>query len=68
MPININGQTFFRTREAMLRAGVNINTWRKWIKDGKVDDVRHRDKNGWRLFDEQYIQKIREYAVQIFEV
>ena len=60
MPIVIKGQTYYRTREACEMAGVSRSTLLRWIRDGVLEDVSHRDRRGWRLFSEADIKRIEE--------
>jgi predicted site-specific integrase-resolvase len=41
-------------------AGVSRSTLLRWIRDGVLEDVSHRDRRGWRLFSEADIKRIEE--------
>lgn len=62
MPVRINGQTFYRTLEVCNKAGISRSTLLRRFDDGTLADTVHRDKNGWRLFNEADIEKV------IFEI
>jgi predicted site-specific integrase-resolvase len=62
MTTKINGQTFYRTSEACQKAGISKATLFRWCKAGILDDVVCRDRNGWRLFTENDINKISAEA------
>ena len=62
MPVNINGNTFYRTKEALEKIGISRPTWFRWLKDNLVDDVKHTDRRGWRLFTEDDIERISKFA------
>jgi predicted site-specific integrase-resolvase len=62
MPVEIAGRRYYRTNEALQMIGISKATWFRWLKDGKVEDVRHKDVRGWRLYTEEDIERIRTYA------
>lgn len=47
------------TQEAARELGVSKATLLRWIKDGKITDVK-RDRNKWRVFTPEDIRHIRE--------
>lgn len=47
------------TLEAARELGVSKATLLRWIKDGKITDVK-RDRNKWRVFTAEDIRRIRE--------
>jgi hypothetical protein len=57
--IVIDGNKFYRTAEACCLAGTNRMTFLRWVRENKCDDVCYRDLNGWRLFSEQDIKKLK---------
>jgi predicted site-specific integrase-resolvase len=65
MPLEIGDKTFYRTSEALKRAGISRATFFRWIREGIIEDVSHRDKRGWRLFTEEDITRIRNEAQAI---
>ncbi|MCH6560128.1 hypothetical protein IH799_07225 [candidate division KSB1 bacterium] len=62
MPVEIEGQRFYRTNEALKIIGISKATWFRWLKEKKVEDVAHKDIRGWRLFTEEEVERIRKYA------
>ncbi|MVA99300.1 MerR family transcriptional regulator [Nitratireductor sp. CAU 1489] len=48
--------------EAAAAAGISKPTLLRWIKDGKVDDARQRDRNGWRVFSPDEVAQIKARA------
>jgi len=62
VPVNINGHTFYRTKEALAKIGISRPTWFRWLKDNLVEDVKHTDRRGWRLFTEEDIERIGKFA------
>ena len=65
MSTTINGQTYYRTLEACQRAGISRATLLRWIRQGILQDVRYKDRNGWRLFTEDDINRIKCEATRI---
>ncbi|WP_353075766.1 DNA (cytosine-5-)-methyltransferase [Stenotrophomonas sepilia] len=47
--------------QAAQAVGVSAVTLKRWLISGKVKDVG-RDRNNWRVFTEQDIDRIRDYA------
>ena len=67
MPIQINGQTYYRTSEACMKTGISRATLFRWLKAG-VLKKSYRDRRGWRLFTESDISKIKAEANKIREL
>lgn len=49
--------------EAAAAAGISKPTLLRWIKLGKIADAARRDRNGWRIFDQHEVARIRAIAV-----
>ena len=64
MPLEINGQTYYRTSEACAKAGVSRATLFRWLRQGILKQL-HKDRRGWRLFTEDDLTKIRAEATKI---
>ncbi|MDY6911792.1 MAG: MerR family transcriptional regulator [Chloroflexota bacterium] len=62
MPVGINGQTYYRTSEACRKAGISKATLFRWFKDGIITDIMPKDRNGWRLFTLNDIDRIKSEA------
>jgi hypothetical protein len=58
MPVKIDGQQFYRTKEACLLAGITKNTFLRWVAEGNFPDVAYRDRRGWRLFTQLDLEKL----------
>ena len=54
-----------RTREAAGLVGVSKNTLLRWFREGRVDDVP-RDRNGWRIFSDGDVARIKNFADRTF--
>jgi predicted site-specific integrase-resolvase len=64
MPIEINGQIYYRTREACTKIGISRATLFRWLKAG-ILKKSHRDRRGWRVFTEDDLNKIQAEANRI---
>jgi len=64
MPIEINGQTYYRTSEACLKTGISRATLFRWLKEG-VLKRSYRDRRGWRLFTEDDLHEIQVEANRV---
>ncbi len=49
------------TAEAAKRAGISKATLLRWLREGKIKETA-RDVRGWRVFTEDEVAMIREYA------
>jgi len=61
MPIEINGQIYYRTSEACKKTGISRATLLRWLKDGILEKPQ-RDRRGWRIFTEGDLDKIQAEA------
>ena len=59
MSIRINGVTYYQTAEACRIARTSKNTFLRWVKEGKFPDVVYKDRNGWRLFTEDDLNRLK---------
>lgn len=64
MPIEINGQKYYRTSEACKKTGVSRATLFRWLKAG-ILEKSYRDRRGWRIFTEDDLSKIQAEARRI---
>jgi predicted site-specific integrase-resolvase len=68
MPVSINHQTYYMITEACAMAGTNRNTLLRWIREGRFIDVKIRDRNGWRLFAEDDVERLKVEVNKIKEI
>jgi excisionase family DNA binding protein len=68
MTIVLDGQTFYTTAEACKLAGTNRDTLLRWIREKKFNDVEYRDRNGWRLFTEDDVIRLKKRVNRIIDV
>lgn len=59
MPVKLGSRTFYSVSEACRLAGTNRDTFLRWVKQKKITDVEHRDRNGWRLFTRDDLQRLK---------
>ena len=64
MPIEINGNTYYRTSEVCNETGVSRATLFRWLKAGVLDKTR-KDRRGWRLFAKDDVDTIIAEASRI---
>lgn len=64
MPLEINGQKYYRTSETCVATGVSRATLFRWLKQG-ILRRSHKDRRGWRLFTEDDLGRIRAEATKI---
>ena len=65
MPITLNGTKYYRTAEACTIAGISRTTFLRWVREGTITDVLHRDRKGWRLFTGDDLARIEVKANHI---
>jgi len=61
MTVSLNGKTYLTTKEAAEKLEVSKQTLLRWFSEGKVNDVKKRDRNGWRLFTVSDISRIKKW-------
>jgi len=64
MPIQINGNLFYTTREACNEAAISRATIFRWLRKGVLKQLR-KDRRGWRLFTEHDLNILRTEAGRI---
>lgn len=68
MPKTIAGKKYYRTQEALSIAGLPRSTFFKWLREDKVEDVKYKDRNGWRLFTDDDIKKLKKFKDTIVTI
>ena len=58
MPHKVGGRIFYSVSEACKLAKTNRDTYLRWVREGRVADVTHRDRNGWRLFTREDVRQL----------
>jgi excisionase family DNA binding protein len=68
MSISINHQKYYMITEACAMAGTNRNTLLRWIREGRFPDVKIRDRNGWRLFNERDVERLKREVNKLEQI
>lgn len=64
MPLEIEGRVYYRTADVCVEAGISRSTLFRWLKDGILTKSL-RDRNGWRVFTGEDLNRIRLEANRI---
>jgi DNA-binding transcriptional MerR regulator len=62
MPKHLNDLTYLYCHEAAKMAGISKATLLRWISKGYISDSDKRDRNGWRLFSDYEVQRIKRFS------
>ena len=68
MPVTINGHKYYRTTEVCRAVCISRNTLFRWIKEGVVIDMEHRDCRGWRVFTPEQVEALKGKTSQVTSV
>jgi DNA-binding transcriptional MerR regulator len=61
MAIEIDGKTYYRTKDVCRQAGISRSTLMRWLKRGVLESS-YRDRKGWRAFTEDNLKCIKAEA------
>ncbi|MFC2045667.1 helix-turn-helix domain-containing protein [Chloroflexota bacterium] len=64
MTMQINGETYYRTQEICLEAGISRATLYRWLERGILEKLC-KDRRGWRIFTEADLHRIQAEAIRI---
>ena len=64
MPIEIDGQVYYRTSEACKKTGISRATLFRWLKEGILEKT-YRDRRGWRMFTDDDLNIVRAEANRV---
>lgn len=67
MALVSGGVRYYRTTEAARRAGISRSTLLRWLGQGRVSLPVRRDRNGWRLFTAEDLERLRDAAEHVEE-
>lgn len=56
----VNDNRYYTMHEVCSRLGVSKSTLFRWIKKDPDFDAQYRDRNGWRLYSEDEIERLDE--------
>ena len=65
MTVQIAGETYYHTLEAVKKANISRATLMRWIEKGITRDAAYRDRRGWRLFKESEVDLLVKEARKI---
>ena len=51
-------------KSALEKAGISESTFYRWIRSGRVQDVKLRNRANWRIFTDQDVSRLRGEAEQ----
>lgn len=57
----LGNKIYYSAGEVAKKAGVHRLTLLRWIREGKLADAA-RDRNGWRIFSEELMSQVVEFA------
>ncbi|APV43848.1 MerR HTH family regulatory protein [Dehalogenimonas formicexedens] len=64
MPVEINGQKYYRTEEVCAQTGISRTTLFRWLRQPVLSRA-YKDNRGWRLFTENDLKTIHAHASRI---
>ena len=67
MPVAINGQRYYRISEACRIVGISRTTLLRWLRQRDLKLPEYRDRNHWRLFTEDDVNRLNLEANRISE-
>jgi len=67
VPIQVDGQCFYRIGEALAAASLSRATYFRWLKQGRLRDTHFKDRNGRRIFTESELGILVEEAKRLIE-
>jgi hypothetical protein len=65
MPVQIDGETYYRTHEVCELVAISRNTLFNLVERTIFRDVERRDYRGWRLFTLEDINQLRSKTNKI---
>ncbi len=65
MTVLMQERQYYKTQEALKKIGISRATFFRWLKEGIIQDVAHKDRRGWRLFTEEDIDRLKKEANKI---
>lgn len=68
MSLKMNGVSYYQTNEACKLAGISRATFFRWLKEGTIEDVKYKDRRGWRLFTDEDIEKLKKEAHKVVSI
>ncbi len=51
--------------EALSKARVSRSTYFRWVRTGRIPDTQFKDRNGHRVFTQEEVQALDDFANQL---
>ena len=61
-------QEGYSTKQVADLLNIDKSTLLRWIRQGKIKDVSHRDGRNWRVWFREDIEAVREYHDKIHQL
>jgi len=61
-------QDKFNTKQVADMLNIDKSTLLRWIRQGKIPDVGHRDGRNWRVWLPSDVEKVKEYHDKIHQL
>lgn len=65
VPTTLKDRIVFSIGEALSKAGVSRSTYFRWVRSGRIPDTQFKDRNGHRVFTEEEIRILDNFANQL---
>ena len=59
MAWTIDSHRYYGTSEVCSMVGISKDTFLRWVRTGLMEDVKHRDRHGWRLFTDDDLCRLK---------
>jgi hypothetical protein len=63
----VDGTTLYRFAEALDQAQISRSTFFRWVKDGRIPDVRFRDRNNGRLMTQEELESLKALSLKVID-
>lgn len=67
MPRTVDGRTLYKFAEALDQADISRSTFVRWVKVGRVSDVRFRDRNNARLVTQEELDQLKAISLAVVD-
>jgi len=61
-------QKKYTTKQVADMVGVDKSTLLRWIRQGKISDVSHRDGRNWRVWLQEDVEEVKAYYEKIHQL
>jgi hypothetical protein len=67
MPRTVDGRTLYRFAEALDQAQISRSTFIRWVREGRIKDVRFRDRNKARLLTQEELDALKAISLEVID-